>query len=225
MNIITTNKETWEIAQQNEYLVWKNSPDDCDDWNTWWMRNFDNYSFLKNKTFENYMEVGCGPYAKNTINILSVLDKKPNIYLNDTLLSEYITANKSVKNLIDKNTHLYTQSLEDINLDVKMDCVVCINVLSHVYNVNKCMDNIFKILNPNGILIFGEDLTNEEDLISAPEILTDKMHPIRFNEEEIRQQLNTYDTMMYKTLNREQGRNPRAHYKTLLFAGKKNEVL
>lgn len=218
----TTNMERWQTAQINELAVWRSSPADADDWNWWWKDQFDHYSFLKDKIFENYLEVGCGPYAKNTINILSVLPKRPSmIYLNDPLIMEYLKDGKSVKNLIDKTTAISSAPLEEINFKIQMDCIVCINVLSHVYDVNKCMNNIHNLLKPKGILILGEELTNQEDAIRAPEILTDKMHPILFDEEEIRQDINCYNTIIYKTLNRESGRNPRAHYQTLLFVGEK----
>lgn len=220
---LIANKKDWEEAQTEEFQTWHQLQGLDDDWNKWWTKQFDNYDFLKPFNINTIAEVGCGPYAKNIQFVINSLENKPKSgMLNDPLLHKYIDDGKPVSKIINNKVILHNCPLEELPLTEKYDCVICINVLSHVYNVTMCMNNIYEILNPNGILIFGEDLTNEEDLISAPEILTDKMHPIRFTEEIIASEINYYKTILYKTLDREQGRNPRAHYKTLLFCGQKH---
>jgi hypothetical protein len=84
------------------------------------------------------------------------------------------------------------------------------------------MKNLNATLNPKGLLILGEDLTNEEDAVSCPAVLTDIMHPVRFEYEFILPYINEYKTIYKKILPRKDGRNPVAHYSTLLFAGEKN---
>ena len=221
MNITKVDIDKWQAAQQDELLVWKDSAG-SDDWNKWWANHFDNYSFLNEFNIETVAEVGCGPYANNIQYVIGALETKPKSgMLNDPLLNEYIDAGKPVSTLINKKVMLNSCPLEELPTNHTYDCVICINVLSHVYDVTKCMTNIYNILNPNGIFIFGEDLTNDEDLISAPEILTDTMHPVRFTEEEIAKELEGYAAILDKTLSREEGRNPRAHYKTLIYSGQK----
>lgn len=221
MNIINVDINKWKQAQHEEFLVWHNLFTD-DDWNNWWAKQFENYEFLKDFKINTIAEVGCGPFAKNIQIIINKLNTKPiSGMLNDPLLEKYIQDNKPVSKIINKKVTLNSCPLEEIPLNEKYDCIICINVLNHVYDVNKCMDNMYNILNPNGILILGEDLTNDEDLILAPEILTDKLHFIRFTEEVILNKINKYDKIIYKTLPREEGRNPRAHYKTILFCGRK----
>jgi hypothetical protein len=43
------NQERWQQAQKFESNYWSKLPPDSDDWNNWWMENFDEYNFLKDK--------------------------------------------------------------------------------------------------------------------------------------------------------------------------------
>jgi SAM-dependent methyltransferase len=210
------------ISQVEELKIWNNLPSDYDDWNNWWKKHFDDYSFLKGLTFDNYIEVGCGPYAKNTINIFNVLLKNPqNIHFNDPLLNEYIKNRKSIVNLITPETKIESLPLEEIEVIDKKDCVVCVNVLDHVYDLNKCLQNIIDMTSKNGLLIFGQDLTNDEDHIKNSKESFDYTHPIRFDLNYIEGFLNNFKPIYKKILKREEGRNPSAHYATILFCGEK----
>jgi len=224
MNVVNTTSEQWTTAQQNEFLVWKNTPSYIDDdWNLWWKDHFENYQFLNQFEINSIIEIGCGPYAKNIQYITENMKVKPVRYgLNDPLLDNYIDINRPVADYMYKvNAMKYNMPLEILKPAERYDCVVCINVLSHVYDVTLCMENMYKMLNLNGILIFGEDLTTENDLLTAPEILTDKMHPIRFDAMFIKEHLKNYKPVFDRVLSKAQGRNPRAHYATVLFAGQK----
>ena len=94
-------------------------------------------------------------------------------------------------------------------------------MFDHVYDVNTCFDIIYKALNKNGILILGQDLTNEEDFKLCPETITDVGHPIKLSDDYLSNYLSLYNNIYYKMLPRNEGRNPAAHYGTLLFAGSK----
>jgi hypothetical protein len=94
-----------------------------------------------------------------------------------------------------------------------------INVLDHVMNSELCLKNAVRITKAGGYFILGQDLSNEDDIAKFPH---DTGHPIRLSQEDIKPYLNDFTHIRYKVLSREEGRNPEAHYATLLYAGMKN---
>lgn len=220
MNQINCDKEIWKVAQQHELEVWKAYNTD-DDWNLWWMKKFGDYQFVKDMKFNSILEVGCGPVAKNIQYVLNSLEHKPSIIgVNDPLLDEYIKLQRPVSSFIEsKNAKTYTCALEDLNTEIKYDCIVCINVIGHTSSLDKCMNTLFNSLNENGVLILGEDLTNEEDIKNAP--VADIMHPVRFSFENMAPYIQKFNNIYLKTLQREEGRNPSSHYSTLLYVARK----
>lgn len=222
-NLIKCTKEKWQKAQNNELLSWVNSGrTDGDDWNVWWKTKFNNYEFLKDKNINSILEVGCGPYANNTKLILQLLQKNDHrLGLLDPLLDEYIQNKLSVINLINEDTKTYNTALEEFCPDESYDLIICINVFDHVYDTERCLNNMYNSLNKEGIVIIGQDLTNETDLENV-EVANDETHPIKLNHEFFRNELKRYSTHIFnKILSRNEGRNPSAHYGTLLYVGQK----
>ena len=222
MNIETVSADRWQQAQQRELAEWVRAPVDSSDWNEWWTGHFDNYSFLKNLKIRSILEVGCGPWAKNMLTVLGVIgqdDKK--IFLLDPLLDQYAALGKSVTKI---DAVKIVVPLEELAIGEPVDLIICINVLDHVQSVEKCFARMREHLNPGGILILGQDLTNEEDFVKCPEVSTDIMHPIKLDLEACERCLSCYEPIYKKVLGRQEGRNPRAHYATLLFAGNRGNA-
>jgi SAM-dependent methyltransferase len=193
-----------------------------DDWNQWWKRQFDNYSFLPT-TVDNAIEVGCGPYT----NIRHILPhcSTNHLFLSDPLIKTYVkfqlafTADAYKKGFSILDDH----PLEEIPYrNDYFDLTVMINVLDHVRDASLCMKNIIDITKPGGWLIIGQDLTNEEDL----EVLAKDRglvgHPIKIAHDWFDTYLNNgFAPALYKVLERSEGREPENHYGTLIFAGRK----
>lgn len=221
------SKEKWENAQKFEENVWLNSPRDYEDYNTWWAKQFEEYKFLTGIPAPNIIEVGCGPYAKNTRLVLRSIDTHPSqVDLLDPLLDSYIENSFSVTNFTSNTSYDicvegFSIPLEDFQTEKKYNIVICINVLDHVLDVEKCFKVMYDILDIGGVLILGQDLTNEEDFKLCPQTITDIGHPIKVHHEYIRQFIKDYKHIFQKILPREEGRNPAAHYGTLLYAGVK----
>jgi len=216
MNIEMVPVDRWVQAQQRELAEWVDAPLDSSDWNEWWTKNFDDYSFLKGQQISLLLEVGCGPWAKNTLTVLSVIGYDKKIFLLDPLFDQYAAQGKSVSKI---NATKINASLEDLNLGGCVDLIVCINVLDHVRSVGECFMKMNEHLSPNGVIIIGQDLTNEEDFIRCPEVKTDIMHPIKLDLEACERYLSCYTPIYKRILSKDEGRNPNAHYATLLFAG------
>ena len=114
------------------------------------------------------------------------------------------------------NIDLSSSKLEDLPYrDGAMDLIICINVLDHVNNYYLCMDSINRVLKTGGVLILGQDLSNEEDFNNCPESYEDVGHPIKIDQCLIEKRVtNKYDEIFKIILRRDDGRNPEAHYGT-----------
>lgn len=192
-----------------------------DDWNTWWKRQFDDYRFLPSE-IENAIEVGCGPYT----NVRLMLDRCRihHLVLSDPLIQTYVRFKLTLV------AELYRRAgctLDDHPLESLpfasnyFDLAVKINVLDHVQDARKCMENLVNVVRPGGLLVIGQDLTNEEDLAALKNDAGAAGHPIKLNHEWFEPFLKGFEPLISKVLNREQGREPSRHYGTLIFAGRK----
>lgn len=219
------SKLRWEKAQLWEKRLWASSPKDGDDWNLWWANKFDDYSFIHRA--ESIIEVGCGPYARNTRYVIEKRGLTPSfVTLSDPLLSDYIAENKSVCEVIKKySAEVVSEPLENLSSENKYDIVICINVLDHVFDAGKCVETCINLLSNGGVLIIGQDLTNGEDAKMCPETMADIGHPIKVTDDWVRGAIGNVLTPVFdKVLPRREGRNPKAHFGTLLYAGKKLDV-
>ena len=190
-----------------------------DDWNYWWRERFDGYEALPSR-FERAIELGCGPYTN--MRLIGEHRTIDHLYCSDPLANEYVKlrgrwlatehANGSV--IVDDH------AIEECPYpDEYFDLVVLVNVLDHVRDAMKCLRTAIRITKPSGFFVFGQDLTDDVDLLRAEE---DVGHPIRVRREDIEPWTRrSFHTVLCRTLPREEGRNPRAHCGTFLVIGTK----
>lgn len=239
--------DRWKSAQAFEKKFAMDNRKNRDDWNIWWSSHFGNYKDLRGKVFPHVLEVGSGP---NT-NIRFILPrvKFQKVYFEDPLIQTYLSSNTCtltdilhlIKHIFFKRTlKAYTNQLSEMFFDGKfpvdissapleelpycdksMNLIVSINVFDHVYDFDKCMKEIDRVLAPNGIFVIGQDLSNASDLKQCPDSYRDIGHPIKLDQESIDQHTCQYKKVFYKILKREEGRNPQAHYGTYLGIFKK----
>lgn len=194
-----------------------------EDWNAWWQEQFDHYQFLPAEV-ENAIEVGCGPYTN--IRLIMERCRPRHLVLSDPLIRTYIgfklafVADYYRRAFATLDDH----PIEELPFkDGSFELVVMINVLDHVRDARRCMDNLVNLVKPGGWLIIGQDLTNEHDLAAHaanPELQIG--HPIKISAEWFAPWLrNGFEPAIYKVLEREQCRDPKEHYGTLIFAGRK----
>lgn len=112
---------------------------------------------------------------------------------------------------------------EDLPLpDKSIDLCVCINVLDHVQDAQQCIMQMRRVLKDEGILVIGQDLSNEDDVQLCPESWTDMGHPIKMDADFLDSCLNGLIPVYRKILPREDGRDPRCHYGTYLLIGQQS---
>ena len=193
-----------------------------DDWNSWWKGQFGDYSFLPT-VVHNALEVGCGPYT----NVRLMLDrcKFDHLYLSDPLIRTYVNFKLTFvsERYRKADCMLDDHPLEELPFaDNYFDLVVMINVLDHVQDAGECMRNLIRVIKPGGILILGQDLTNEQDLIALKTDAGAVGHPIKLDAEWFHPFFEgKFTPIIHKVLSREQGRAPDYHYGDLIFAGRK----
>ena len=148
------------------------------DWNDWWKTQFNDYGFLPAE-MDNMVELGCGPYT-NTRLILEKTSPK-HLVLSDPLIRTYVNFDNAFV------AGMYREGFCTIDdhpieecpfAENYFDLSVMINVLDHVKDADLCMKNAMKIIKPGGIFIFGQDLTNDEDMRKRQGKPEDVGHPI-----------------------------------------------
>ena len=221
MSVKKVPEDRWRAAQAWELDVWKQNCENGDDWNNWWFQKFDKYQALPNK-IDRMIELGCGPFTNAR---LIVKDRAISMLVcSDPLASEYIKlsptwlaqayGNHSI--LIDNNPIETCPQLPG-----SFDAVIMINVLDHVQDADVCMQKAVGLVKPSGYIVIGQDLSNDDDIKKYPD---DLGHPIRLTLEDLELHLVGFASVLKKVLPRGEGRNPDAHYGTLVYIGKKPDI-
>lgn len=228
--ILKVDHERWLKAQEFEKKCWDEAWHLGNDWNDWWFEKFNKYEVLEENLPEDVriIEVGCGPFSNIRLIESSLQYKeKLRIHLSDPLIESYLKLPKSwVKDNVSKEMTesrvvvLDNSQLENLKFENNFfDLLICINVLDHVQDVVKCFEEISRVIKGNGVLVFGQDLT---DWVKrgdpSPKDDRDQGHPIRINQEYCETKLQMYEPLLNKIVT---SRNTKAHYGCLCYIGRK----
>jgi len=192
-----------------------------DDWNAWWKKQFDDYRFLPPEV-ENAIEVGCGPFTN--VRLMFEHSDIKHLVLSDPLIRTYVNFKLTFVKEMYRNAAcmLDDHPLESLPFAPNyFDLAVMINVLDHVEDASRCMENLVNIVRPGGILIVGQDLTSEEDYEALRADAGAIGHPIKLNQKWFEPFFKGFQPLIEKVLSRQESRVPHQHSGVLLFAGRK----
>jgi SAM-dependent methyltransferase len=192
-----------------------------DDWNHWWKDRFDGYRFLP-PHLGDCIELGCGPYT----NMRLILEgrKARRVVCSDPLVNSYITfrgrwlAEAHARGLVEIDDY---PAEEPKFPPASFDLVVMINVLDHVRDADLCMRKAIELLRPGGYIVLGQDLRDDADIADRPH---DVGHPIRLRRQDLEPYLQPLTTVLRADVSREESRDPRLHYATLVYAGRSSRA-
>ena len=217
MIITKVTPARWQQAQAWEREISKRIAAKGDDWNKWWFEKFDGYKAIWGRYFNDVLEVGCGPNTNARL-ILPFLEYM-NLWLEDPLMVSYMKNDAKITTMRATRSNASLENLP--HFDASINLLICINVLDHVQDAEACMAQMKRVLAPHGVLIIGQDLSNEEDYKLCPESWKDVGHPIKLDHTFFSEHLVNFKTLYINDLPREQGRNPKCHFATFCWIGEK----
>jgi SAM-dependent methyltransferase len=232
--VTRVDEERWRAAQSFEWGWASGQAAEGDDWNEWWADRFDRYSTLHGRRFRSLLEVGSGPHTN--VRLLLPHVEVDHLFLEDPLIQAYLAREERVGPRWRRRTarpalwHLVADRSRAVDVsaaplerlpwaDGTMEGILCINVLDHVQDAERCLAEMRRVLAPGGVLVLGQDLSNEEDFARAPEAWEDVGHPIHVDEAALDRLIGPIQPLFRKILPRDEGRNPAAHYGTYLLIG------
>jgi ubiquinone/menaquinone biosynthesis C-methylase UbiE len=189
-----------------------------DDWNFWWMEQFENYKSIP-KNIDKALEVGSGPYSN--IRLISKLKNIKEIVCTDPLMDIYKTFKMTWVSDMSKKGKIKAMSgmCEKIEFpDNTFDLVVCNNVLDHVLDAEKGLLEMHRVLKTGGLFVFAQDLTDRTGIENEPKR---EGHPIRLEHSFLEKTLSDiYIPVLKKILSKEESRSD-DFYGTYILIGKK----
>jgi len=175
VGVARVSKERWLRAQGYEERGWLHCwADQTDDRSTEHAALFNNYQDLKTD-LGHVCEIGCGPFTQLQTIIRGRTAHK--ITLLDPLIHSYVRLKQCPYRHKHFNGYPLTlkptmaEALTDFAI---FDTVICINVLEHVMDAPRVMENLLRSLKAGGTIVFGERSFDDFD----PHFSFDMGHPI-----------------------------------------------
>lgn len=187
----------WKLVQNNEANIWKAS-NDKQDRGVEHLDGFSNYSSLP-LSLGNYIEVGSGPFTQTQF----IIERK--FYKISLLEPGAETYMKKVKNCNYKNGHLFGKKVrilahgaERLNADKyfgNYDTLLAINVIEHVWDAYKYLQNLYDSLKTGGVLIFHERFYPYPAYGDCVLGKGSSLHPIRLTKHVVQHFLNKFKSI------------------------------
>jgi SAM-dependent methyltransferase len=173
---ITVSRERWQDAQIFERQGW------MVDWAAAASDRHDEHQSLFNdyrdvpRDLGRVLEVGCGPFTQ----LRSIFPGRTaeSVTLQDPLIGSYLGHYACPYKgglFMGRSVKLLDCPAEDLCPMHASDTIICINVLEHVRDARKTLDNLFGCLVEGGTLVFAE--RDHDDY--HPDRLFDIGHPVR----------------------------------------------
>lgn len=148
---------------------------------------FKNWESLSNQNLGSILEIGAGPYTQ----ILNLLKKNPTInfrkiYLEEPNIFNYLNLDTCTYHdgkLNGENVNLLSMPIEELAEEgFQFDTIIVTNVVEHTFDAFKFLISIYKVLKPEGILIFHERYFPTIDGPETTVLGLPTLHPIRITQ-------------------------------------------
>ncbi len=185
--IHTVTVDRWKLAQDAERHHWLDlRPHMREDRNMDHAYMYDRYAMLGGKTFENAIELGCGPFTN--MHVLGQVCHIKRLTLLDPLIEDYLTH----PNCLYRNGSLMVSSGQPLPVDERValpieqfepkqsyDLVVMLNVIEHCYDVPLIFQKIWDMTAPGGFVFFHDRYFDHAQVVAEAERTYDAAHPLK----------------------------------------------
>jgi SAM-dependent methyltransferase len=81
--------------------------------------------------------------------------------------------------LFGRHVNLIESTIESFKTDLRFDLIIMINVLEHCQDADAVFEKILGIMSPGGIIVYGDNMFDAEEVRRLSSILYDAGHPLR----------------------------------------------
>ena len=155
---LMSNTIKWRLAQRLEIKWWKRylkykDVDTYLDWKrNYWMTFLDSIDLdLTKLEDKKVLDAGCGPAG------IFTLLRSASVTAVDPLIDQYEMKLEHFDCAKYPGVHFITSSLEHYSPEESYDYVFCLNVINHVADIDRALDNLFGVMTPGGYLILSID--------------------------------------------------------------------
>jgi 2-polyprenyl-6-hydroxyphenyl methylase/3-demethylubiquinone-9 3-methyltransferase len=188
----------WKIAQAAELKWWQNYLKNKDakaylEWKKSYWKDFLKTNELVVPENSVCLDAGCGPAG-----IFIILENSETDAI-DPLIDNY----SSRLSIFKKNNYPFVQffnsSIENFESEKQYDQIFCLNAINHVSNWEKSIENLVKVLKPDGTLLLSTDVHRYKLLKPIFRLLPgDILHPQQHSIEDYRRILLKYKLEILK---------------------------
>jgi len=155
--IAKVDSQRWQAAQSVEHYTWfELCPDFSDDRSLEHSIAFDRYNAVPSHLGD-VLEIGCGPFTQSRTILTGRTFKS--LTLLDPLLTTYLGhphCTYKTGTLYGAPASLLALPAEELPPEMKLDTIICINVLEHVRDAELVISKTIAALRDGGVLILGE---------------------------------------------------------------------
>ncbi len=206
--IHTVSIDRWKQAQDAERHRWLDlRPHTREDRNMDRAFMFDRYSLLSGRTFENAIELGCGPFTdmayvahRCTIKRLTLLDpliedllRHPNCLYRDGALALPTGETLPVAERV-------ALPVEQFQPQLRYDLVVMLNVIERCYNVPVIFRKIWDMTAPGGLVLFHGRYFDHAAVAAEAGRSFDTAHPLKVDRKLVNAFLQRFNGIFFRTV-------------------------
>jgi len=205
--IHTVSVERWKLAQDAERHHWLDLRSHVAEANTMdHAYMFDRYEMLRGVTFENAIELGCGPFTN--VAVLSQVCQINRLALLDPLIEDYLRhPNCSFRDgalqLLSGEklpAERVALPIEQFEPKTQYDLVVMLNVIEHCYNVPVILRKLWDMTAPGGVMIFHDRYFDHARVAAEAERAYDTAHPLKVDRKLIESFMRRFGLLFFRLI-------------------------